>query len=145
MLVVRRFEIEIKERQANAMSYEIYLSEDGKYIIAKYWGEITSELVIKRTLEAHALGKKLGITRHLMDVTDARNIDSAFKTYQFAYKDIAEVPGISMNVRVAVLVSPEDHSHDFVETVTKNAGQDITLFRDRELAIKHLLEGTPAT
>jgi len=122
------------------MSYEINLSEDGKYIITKHWGEITSDLVIQRTLKAHALGKKLGITRHLMDVTEARNIDSILETYEFAYKDIGDVSGINMRVRVAVLVSPEDHSHDFVETVTRNAGQDITLFRDRELAIKHLLK-----
>lgn len=122
------------------MSYEINLSEDGKYIITKHWGEITSDLVIQRTLKAHALGKKLGITRHLMDVTEARNIDSILKTYEFAYKDIGDVSGINMRVRVAVLASPEDHSHDFVETVTRNAGQDITLFRDRELAIKHLLK-----
>jgi hypothetical protein len=45
-----------------------------------------------------------------------------------------------LDVRVAVLVRPEDHSHDFAETVTKNAGQDITIFRDREAAINHLLK-----
>jgi hypothetical protein len=120
------------------MSYEIYLSEDGKYIVTKHEGELTSELVIQRTLEAHALGEKLGVTRHLMDVTAARNIDSVTKSYEFAYNEIGEVPGINMQVRVAVLVDPEDHSHDFIETVTRNAGQDVTLFRDRELAIKHL-------
>ena len=127
------------------MSYEIYLSDDGKYIVTKHWGEITSELVIKRTLEAHAMGEKLGITRHLMDVTEARNIDSVTKTYKFAYKDIENVPQINLNARVAVLVSPDDHSHDFVETVTRNAGQNVTIFRDRELAIKHLLKGTQDT
>ena len=120
------------------MPYEIYPSEDGKYIVAKHWGDITSVLVIQRTLEAHELGEKLGITRHLMDVTEARNIDMITKSYEFAYKDIQNVPGINMRVRVAVLVSPEDHSHDFIETVTKNAGQDVTIFRDRELAIRHL-------
>jgi len=127
------------------MSYEIYLSDDGKYIVTKHWGEITSELVIKRTLEAHAMGEKLGITRHLMDVTEARNIDSVTKTYKFAYKDIENVPQINLNARVAVLVSPDDHSHDFVETVTRNAGQNVTIFRDREAAIKHLLKGTQDT
>ena len=127
------------------MSYEIYLSDDGKYIVTKHWGEITSELVIKRTLEAHAMGEKLGITRHLMDVTEARNIDSVTKTYKFAYKDIESVPQINLNARVAVLVSPDDHSHDFVETVTRNAGQNVTIFRDREAAIKHLLKGTQDT
>jgi len=122
------------------MSYEISVSEDGNYIITKHWGKITSELVIKRTLEAHALGEKLGITKHLMDVTEARNIDSVTNSYTFANEKISSTPGINMSVRVAVLVSSDDHSHDFIETVTRNAGQDITIFRDRKLAIHHLLK-----
>ena len=121
-------------------SYEIYPSEDGKYIIAKHWGEMTSDMVMKRTLEAHNLGEKLGITRHLMDVTEATNVDTPTRTYKFANKEIGDSPGINMNVRVAVLVRVDDHSHDFAETVTRNAGQDVTLFRDRESAIKYLTQ-----
>jgi len=125
------------------MSYTIKPSEDGKYIILKHWGEITSEMAMQRNLEAHALGTKLGLTRHLVDVTEARNVDSITKTYKFAYDDMQIPPGINRTARVAVLVSPDDHSHDFVETVTRNAGLDVTLFRNREAAIKHLLKGPP--
>ena len=124
------------------MPYEIHLSEDGKYIIAKHRGELNGESVIKGTLEAHALGRKLGITRHLMDVTEARNVDSVTSNYELAYKEIPDNPGIDKTVRVAVLVSPDDHTHDFSETVTRNAGQDVTIFRDREAAIRHLLSDT---
>lgn len=120
-------------------SYKIYLSDDGKYIVSKHWGEITGDVLMQRIREAHEMGEALGITRHLMDVTEARNVDSVTKTYRFAYKEIGKYPGISMKVKVAVLVSPEDHSHDFAETATRNAGQDITIFRDRESAIRHLL------
>lgn len=122
------------------MKYSITVSEDGRYIIAKHWGEITGETVIQRTREAHALGEKLGINRHLMDVTEARHVDSITTTFEFAHHKIGRSQGINMAVRVAVLVSPDDHSHDFVETVTRNAGQNVTLFRDREAAIRHLLE-----
>jgi hypothetical protein len=122
----------------NTTSYEIFLSEDGKYIVAKHRGPINGEIIIERTLEAHALGRKLGITRHLMDVTEATNIEPLAKTYKFAYEDIKRKPGINMGVRVAVLVRPDDHSHDFGETVARNAGQDVTIFRDRESAIAHL-------
>jgi hypothetical protein len=132
--------MEEKSQRNNSGSYEIRLSEDGKYISTKHWGEITSELVMQRTQEAHALGEKLGINLHLMDVTEARNIDSVVKTHKFANQDIHRFPGINMKVRVAVLVSPDDHSHDFVETATRNAGQNVTLFRDRALAIQYLLK-----
>jgi len=124
------------------MSYTIKPSEDGKYIVLKHWGELTSALAMERNLEAHALGAELGITRYLVDGTESRNVDTVTKTYKFAYEDIKIPPGINQNARIAMLVSPEDHSHDFVETVTRNAGQDVTLFRDREKAIDHLLKGT---
>jgi hypothetical protein len=122
------------------MSYTISVSEDGKYIILKIQGDITSELVMKRVQEAHQLGEQLGITRHLMDVTEAKNIDPVAKTYRFAYTEIGKYPGINMKARVAVLVSPDDHSHDFSETVIQNAGQNVTFFRDRESAVRHLLK-----
>lgn len=41
---------------------------------------------------------------------------------------------------VALLVDPDDHSHDFIEIVARNSGHDFTLFRDHEQVINHLLE-----
>jgi hypothetical protein len=122
------------------MSYKIFLSEDEKYIITKHWGEITSDILLIRIQEAHALGDKLGITKHLMDVTEAKNVESVADTYNFANLDVRKYPGIKLNVRVAVLIDPDDHTHDFAETATRNAGQDVTIFTDRALAVKHLLE-----
>ena len=89
-------------------------------------------------LQAHALGKKLGINRYLVDVTEARNVDNTFEKYNFAYKDMKQEPAIDKAARVAILVSPGDHSHDFIETVTRNIGLDVTLFTDRQKAIEYL-------
>ena len=122
------------------MSYSIKPSEDGKYIILKHWGEINRELTTQRNLEAHLLAAELGITRHLVDLTEAVHVDTITHTYEFAYKDMRFLPGINKFACVAVLVSPDDHSHDFVATVARNAGQNVTLFRDRETAIQHLLD-----
>ena len=121
------------------MSYKIFLSENQKYIILEQWGEINSELANQRVLEAHALGAELGIALYLVDLTEARNVDSIINSYKYAYEDTKTSSGINLNVRVAMLVSPEDHSHDFVETVLRNAGHNVKLFRDRGLAIQHLL------
>jgi hypothetical protein len=49
-----------------------------------------------------------------------------------------ETPEIDKTALVAVLVRPDDHSHDFVETVARNSGLRVTLFRDRERAEDHL-------
>jgi hypothetical protein len=76
------------------MSYFTKPSDDGNYIILKHWGEINRELTTKRNLEAHALGAELGITRHLVDLTEAKHVDTVTHTYEFAYKDMRFLPGI---------------------------------------------------
>lgn len=123
------------------MTYTIRPSEDGNYILMKIVGEITRESSLKPNLEAHALGMKLGIHRYLVDATEARNVESPVANYQFAYTDMAQTPGIDPDAIAAFVVSPEDHSHDFIETVLRNAGQSATIFRDREQAIRFLMEG----
>ena len=121
------------------MSYTIRPSEDGKYIILKHLGEINRKLGVERVIEAHALGAKLGINRYLVDLTEVKNADSIHESYRYAYEDAKNANGIDMSARAAMLVDPEDHSHDFVETVLRNAGHDVKLFRDRESAVRYLL------
>lgn len=116
-------------------------SEDGHYIVLTVRGDLTADSAMRQNLEAHALGEKLGIARFLVDATESRNVESVTRNYRFAYEDMKLPPGINRNARVAMVVSPEDHSHDFIETVSRNAGFDVTLFRDREQAIRHLLQG----
>ena len=94
---------------------------------------------MKQNLEAHTLGDELGISRYLVDATEAVNVDSTLENYSFAYTDMQTPTGINKTAVVALLVSPDDHSHDFIETVSRNAGLNVTIFRDRELAIHHLL------
>jgi hypothetical protein len=76
-----------------------------------------------------------------VDATEARNVETAVANYQFAYQDMAQTPGLDPDAIAAFVVSPEDHSHDFIETVLRNSGQSATLFRDRKQAIRFLLEG----
>jgi hypothetical protein len=122
------------------MKYTIRPSKDGKYIILKIVGEINSQSAMNQNLEAHAMGRELGINRYLVDVTEARNTDSAADSFNFANKDMKETEGIDVYARVATLVSPEDHSHDFIETVTRNSGLFVKIFTDPDLARQFLTE-----
>jgi 5-methylcytosine-specific restriction endonuclease McrBC regulatory subunit McrC len=122
------------------MTFSIAPSDDGTYIVLKIVGNINSEIAMKHNIEAHALGNKLGITRYLVDVTESRNVASIAENYKFAHNDMKTTPGINQTARVAVLVSPTDHSHDFIETLSRNAGLNTTIFRDREKAIQHLMK-----
>ena len=121
------------------MAYSITPSDDGKYIILKVTGDFNRKLAIQYDLESHALGKSLGISRYLVDLTEARNTNTTVEDYEFAYRDM-KTPEIDRMAVVAILVSPGDHSHDFTETVTRNAGLNTKLFTDRDLAIRYLLQ-----
>ena len=44
------------------------------------------------------------------------------------------------SAHVAILVSPDDRSHDFIETVNRNAGYNVRVFRDADAAISWLEE-----
>lgn len=116
------------------------VSPDGKYIIQKVVGDINSGLALKYNHESHALGRKLGIRRYLVDLTESHNTESVLGNYEFAYDKMPASAGIDLDAIAALLVAPDDHSHDFVETVSRNAGLNVTLFRDRDAAEQYLLE-----
>ncbi len=123
--------------------YSIKPSEDHQYIILTVQGEFTAKTFMKCIVEAHTFGKEMGVRGYLVDVTDARNVDSALETQQFAYSDMKTTAGEDPFAKVAGLVSPGDHSHDFVETATSNAGMFLKLFTDRAEAVAYLLKKKP--
>ncbi|MCG3211059.1 MAG: hypothetical protein FOGNACKC_04696 [Anaerolineae bacterium] len=120
------------------MSYSISPSDDGLYLILKITGNINRRVAMEYNLKAHAIGAELGISRYLVDLTESRNIDSAVDTYEFAYNDMRQEPQISRAARIALVVAPGDHSHDFVETVARNSGLDVVIFTDRAAAEQYL-------
>lgn len=121
------------------MDYSIDLSDDQSYIQLTITGELNRKKAVNINLKAHALGKKHNIDRYLVDVRNARNTDSIMQSYEFAYSDMQNTDGIDKSATVAAIVDPDDHSHDFLETVAKNAGIDINLFTDERKAIEHLV------
>lgn len=116
------------------MRYTINPSSNGKYIVLTVIGEINRNTAMQQNKEAHALGQKTGINRYLVDVTGARNTDNIKDSYDFAYTDMRSANEIDKKARVALLVSPDDDSHDFIVTVARNAGLNVTKFTDKKLA-----------
>jgi hypothetical protein len=120
------------------MTYKISIADNRKYIIIEVHGKLTRENAMTYTLESHKLGAEIGVLRFLVDAVDARNAETVGENYDFAYKDVNETPEIERRARVALLVEPDDHSHDFVETLFINSGHNVRLFRDRQMAIDYL-------
>ena len=120
------------------MSYSIEPA-DG-YIVTKVVGPVTRELAFGHVTEAHALGDQLGIRCFLFDLTEARNVESMLNNFKMTHEDAMKMPLSYRTACVAVLVDPADDSHDFTEVLAQNAGMNVTLFRERDKAIKHLEE-----
>ena len=120
------------------MEYSIRLSENHSYVELKIVGDFTATEMLRLVAESHSFGKSNDVHNYLVDSLSARNIDSAMGNYQFAYKDMPEVEEVDPLARVAVLVSPDDHSHDFIETVAFNTGSTLKIFRSFNEAINFL-------
>ena len=121
------------------MTYSIQPSEDRRFITLKVVGEVTAENMLEHIIRAHKLGKQLAIKRYLVDATEANNVDSPLANYKFAYSDIKRAKGVDRPAVVAAVVSPEDHSHDFIEVALNNAGLPIKLFRELDRAREYLV------
>lgn len=122
------------------MGYSINPSKDRDYIVLKVVGDFKAQNMMKYIIDAHMLGKEIGINRYLVDVTEARNVDSIIDNYTFAYSDMKKAEEVDLTARVAALVSQGDHSHNFVETVLCNAVIPLKIFNEMDMAIDYLMQ-----
>ncbi len=83
------------------------------------------------------MGKELGIHSYLVDLTESQNMDTVASNFKWANEDM-RMDGIDRFARAALVVDPEDHSHDFVVVAGQNAGINLSLFTDRSLAERYL-------
>lgn len=121
------------------MAYTITPSEENQYLICRVSGEITVSSAEQVTMELDRVSRERRIKRFLYDVREAKNVMSNFQNYDYAYKEMSKM-NLQRDVRSAILTEPDDHSHDFVETVMRNAGYSVRLFRDRDTAVAWLCE-----
>jgi len=123
------------------MINEIKISDNGKYIIVQVKENMTRTLAERLGLEAVQLGNTKNITRFLYDLRDSRNTETINANYIFAKQDMKRIEPNPENM-IAMLTSPNDRSHDFIETVLRNAGYTVKLFIDEAEAIAWLEEAS---
>jgi len=120
------------------MDCQFIRSAKDDYLTLSYSGEVNRDTIFNSTLKAHEFGRIHGLKKYLADFANAVNTDTAENTYDFAYINVQQSKIIDKSAIVAILVAPDDHSHDFAETVCRNIGYNVTLFRDRKKAIEYL-------
>lgn len=116
------------------MAYTITVSPDRAFLVVTVTGSLEAEEGLRFVAESRARAAELGVNRVLLDVTGAVNTDATENSYDFAYRNVPLKSGPRGLLRVAALALPDDHSHDFIVVASRNAGLDITLFRNRAAA-----------
>lgn len=119
------------------MDYDISVSKNEKYILVKVNKPMTNNLGRRCGADATELGKSKNIKCYLFDLRGAPNIENVMNNYEFAYRDMDNFH-FPRGTRSALLTDPDDKSHDFMETVFRNAGFNVRLFTCENSAIAWL-------
>jgi hypothetical protein len=122
--------------------FEVSVSPDGTYVEVKIYAPMDSEVGYRCGVAATALAKRYRIKRFLFDSRLSSNVQSVTVNYEFAYEGL-DAFGFPRDSRSALLVAPDDDSHDFLETLFKNAGYSVRLFHDEAQAVAWLEGGKP--
>jgi hypothetical protein len=123
------------------MINEVKVSDSGKYIIVSVNTDMTRELAERLSLEANHLARKNNTNLFFYDLRNSVNKESINSNYIFAKDNVKRIEPDFSN-KIAWLVNQNDKSHDFVETVLRNSGHNVLIFRDEEAALSWLLEDT---
>ena len=113
------------------------LSESGNYIVVRVKAPMTVELGRECGAQAVTMGEKLQVNKYLFDLRKSPNIERVHANYEFAREDMSRF-GFHKDAYSALLVHPEDHSHDFIATAFETAGYNVRLFTEEELAVRWL-------
>ena len=121
------------------MNFKITISEDGNYIIGKVSGKLTEETAQQLAKEYVKIVESTGIKRLLNDVRGAPDAMGVFSGYSYAYK-VVNTLGFPRDIRAAIVADAGDDSHDFQETVARNAGYLVKVFHSFDQAVDWLLD-----
>lgn len=111
------------------MPIELSLVDSGKYQYVRVSGPITPEISHQIALRTEAFADETGVKSVLFDLRDSRNVSSVAENYDLAYKELEELD-IKRSTKAALLLSPDDCSHDYVVIALRNAGYNARKFID---------------
>lgn len=120
------------------MNFEVTLSENKKYIIGKVFGKLNKETAQQLAKEYVKMINSTGIKLILNDVRGIPDEIGIVNEYDYAYRDVNSF-GLPKDIKSAIVTSKGDLSHNFHETLAKNAGFNIKVFDSIELAVSWLL------
>lgn len=127
----------------DAKQYELNVTEGRPWIYARVYDPVTKALVLDLLKEIVRESAKSGVSGLLIDVRGAPSLKTTVEDYDIAYYRLQEL-GFKPHLKSAIVVDPEDKTHDFFETCTMNAGYNLRIFSDPDLAGQWLDSEPPA-
>jgi hypothetical protein len=114
------------------------MSEDSNYLCIDVKRPMTIELARRCGEGIASLCREKHINRFLIDLRGSPSRIYVTHDYNFANHEMKHL-NMPKNHRGALLVDPDDQSHNFFETAMVNAGYATRVFRDKQSAITWLL------
>ena len=121
----------------NTISYELNVMEDRSWMYVRVYDPVTRVLALDLLKDAVEQAKKHGAYNFLIDARGVPSMKSTIEDYDIVNYRLPEL-GFERRSKGAVIVDPDDRSHDFFETCTINAGYNWRIFTDADLASQWL-------
>ena len=115
------------------MDFELCLATDGLHAIMTNYADVTHLSAVDRQRAMQAFSDEHKVTRFLIDTRGKRFVGGPIELHNFVRKTLPD-EGYDRHWRVALVTSPDDNSHDFLETVSQNAGYHVMVFKSLERA-----------
>ena len=120
------------------MTLEAYPDKQNNCLVYVLKGVLNKQMLKPILSQMVTCCRQKNLKRILIDMKAATNSISPFDLCTLAYHDLSKL-NISYSVSIVLLISSEDSSHNFLETVLRNASYKVKLFHDREAALDWLL------
>jgi hypothetical protein len=123
------------------MDFELCLAPGGGHAIIINYADVTHTSAIHRQRAMQAFADEHKVNRFLIDTRGKRFVGGPVDLHTFVRKTLPD-EGYDRHWRVALVTSHDDNSHDFLETLSHNAGYHVMVFKDLNRAQDWLLGGT---
>jgi hypothetical protein len=111
-----------------SMDFELCLAPQGDHAIMTNYADVTHPSAVERQRAMQAFSDEHKVTRFLIDTRGKQFVGGPIELYTFVRRTLPD-EGYNRHWRVALVTSPDDHSHDFLETVSQNAGYQVMVFK----------------
>ena len=120
------------------MDYVITTDPERSIIFVRVLRTINDEVALAFMTDAIRRSHQEECKLHIVDVRGVTNSMSTTTQYDLAYNDAHRLD-LPLGSRIGLVTDSDDNSHDFIETLFRNAGYRCQVFHSDQEAIQWLM------